>query len=72
MASLTPAPPAYLPLERRGQPEDIFKQLLEAAPDAVVVVDAEGRIVFANAQTERLFGYPAGTLLGERVEVLMP
>jgi PAS domain S-box-containing protein len=69
---LTPAPPACLPLERRQQPEDIFKQLLEAAPDAVVVVDAQGRIVFANAQTEHLFGYPVGTLLGEPVEVLVP
>ena len=59
-------------LERRPQPESIFKQLLEAAPDAVIVVDALGRIVFANAQTERLFGYAPAALLGELVEVLVP
>jgi len=59
-------------LERRSQPESIFQQLLEAAPDAVIVVDAQGRIVFANAQTERLFGYAPAALLGELVEILVP
>jgi PAS domain S-box-containing protein len=62
----------FLPLERRQQPDSIFKQLLEAAPDAVVVVDGQGRIVFANAQTECLFGYAPGVLLGELVEMLIP
>jgi PAS domain S-box-containing protein len=61
-----------LGLNQQLQSDGIFQQLLEAAPDAVVVVDAEGRIVFANAQTERLFGYPPNALLGECVEILVP
>jgi PAS domain S-box-containing protein len=46
--------------------------LLDAAPDGIVVVARDGRIVFANAQTETLFGYPRGELLGLPVEVLVP
>jgi len=62
----------FLTLDQRQRPDSIFKQLLEAAPDAVVVVDEAGRIVFANAQTERLFGYPLDALLGQPVELLVP
>jgi PAS domain S-box-containing protein len=46
--------------------------LVESAPDAVVAVDDDGRIVWVNAQTERLFGYPRQELLGEPVELLVP
>lgn len=48
------------------------KQLLDAAPDAMVVVDASGVIVLVNRQTESLFGYPRDQLLGQAVEVLIP
>jgi PAS domain S-box-containing protein len=47
-------------------------QLLESAPDAMVVVDAEGRIVFVNGQTETLLGYPRTELLNQPVELLLP
>lgn len=52
--------------------ETIFRNLLEAAPDAMVVVDADGRIVFINARTEALFGYAREKLLGQTVEMLVP
>ena len=56
-----------------GHDEDRrFAGLLEAAPDAMVCVDADGRINLVNAQTERLFGYTRDELVGQRVELLVP
>ena len=52
--------------------EHRLQSLLEIAPDAMVVVDQAGRIVLANAQTERLFGYHQEEILGCPIEVLMP
>jgi two-component system, LuxR family, sensor kinase FixL len=57
----------------RSQPPDLpAHELLDAAPDAIVIADAQGRIVLVNLQTERLFGYDRGELIGEPVEVLIP
>ena len=49
-----------------------FTGLLEAAPDAMVCADADGRIAVVNAQAERLFGYGRDELIGQPVEMLVP
>jgi two-component system, sensor histidine kinase and response regulator len=48
------------------------QQLLEAAPDAMVVIDNRGTITLVNAACERLFGYTRAELLGKPVEILLP
>jgi PAS domain S-box-containing protein len=49
-----------------------FEALLEPAPDAIVIVDDEGRISVVNRQAEDMFGYRREELLGQPVEVLVP
>jgi PAS domain S-box-containing protein len=58
--------------ERQKQSEKRFRGLLEAAPDAMVIVDQEGMIVMVNAQTEKFFGYERDDMLGKHVERLVP
>jgi PAS domain S-box-containing protein len=64
---------SFVALSARGQSdEDVIHKLLDAAPDAVIVVDEQGRIVLVNIQTELLFGYPRDELVGHEVELLIP
>jgi len=52
--------------------EESFRGLFESAPDATLTVAADGSIVMVNAQAERMFGYSAGELAGQPVEILIP
>jgi PAS domain S-box-containing protein len=56
----------------RRKAEEKFKDLLESAPDAMVIVNKDGRIQLINAQTELLFGYSRQELVGQWVELLVP
>jgi PAS domain S-box-containing protein len=49
-----------------------FRDFLEAAPDAIVVINSQGRIELVNWQTEQLFGYTRDELIGQPPEILMP
>jgi PAS domain S-box-containing protein len=63
---------AVMDVTDRKKAEQKFKDLLEAAPDAMVIVGRKGDIVLVNSQTEKLFGYQRKELLGELVEMLVP
>ncbi len=49
-----------------------FRGLLDSAPDAIVITDRDGRIIFVNGQTERLFGYRRTDMIDRTVEMLLP
>ena len=59
-------------ITERKQTEQTFQELLESAPDGMVVVNETGQIVLVNSQLERLFGFTRQELLGEPIEVLVP
>ena len=49
-----------------------YRNIVEAAPDGVVVVDQQGTILLANRQAEHMFGYQRDELIGQRIELLVP
>jgi PAS domain S-box-containing protein len=59
-------------MSERKETEAKYRGLLEAAPDAMVVVDQSGQIVLLNVQAERQFGYHRNELLGQKVKNIIP
>ncbi len=58
--------------EQRKKAEEKFRNLLEAAPDPMVIMNENGVIQLVNAQTEKMFGYSREEMIGSNVEMLMP
>jgi PAS domain S-box-containing protein len=56
----------------RGKSEEKLARLLGSMPDALVIVNAEGKIVGSNTHTEKLFGYSSLELQGESMALLVP
>jgi PAS domain S-box-containing protein len=56
----------------RNRAEKRFRDVLESAPDGMVIVNDKGEIVLINTQAERLFGYRRAELLGQAFEMLVP
>jgi two-component system sensor kinase FixL len=59
-------------ITERTRAENKFRQVFEAAPNAMIMVTADGRIALANAQAEKIFGYGRDELAGMPVETLVP
>lgn len=63
---------AAVDISERLRSERNFRQALESSPIAKLIVDAQGRIDFANDEAARLFGYERSALTGKQVEILLP
>ncbi len=61
-----------LDITQRKQAAELLRLVFEAAPNAMIMVSAEGKIVLVNAQTEAIFGYSRDELIGQPVELLVP
>jgi len=59
-------------ITERKKSEDKFRGLLEAAPDAMVILNSAGKIQLINPQTEKLFGYKREEIIGKEIELLIP
>jgi diguanylate cyclase (GGDEF)-like protein/PAS domain S-box-containing protein len=59
-------------LDSQGRIESHYRKLLDAAPDALIVVNERGVIVLVNVQAEKQFGYRRGELLGQPVTNIIP
>lgn len=63
---------SIIDITERKKAEERFRQVVEAAPNAMIMVNNQGTIVLANLQTEKLFGYSRSELIGSQIEVLVP
>ena len=70
LSKRSPTAPRVRPRLRRSK--ERFRGFVEAAPDAVIMVNQEGEIVLVNEETELMFGYDRSDLIGKRIEFLVP
>lgn len=63
---------ALVNITERKKAEEKFRGLLETAPDATIIANKQGEIVLVNQQTQAMFGYKKGELIGRPVEILVP
>jgi PAS domain S-box-containing protein len=63
---------SIIDITERKHTEEHLRLLIEAAPNAIVVLDGAGLLVLVNSQAERLFGYQRAELLGHTIEILIP
>jgi PAS domain S-box-containing protein len=61
-----------LDITDRKRAEERFRLAVEASPNAIVMVDGQGKILLINALTQKLFGYSREELVGQSVEILVP
>ena len=63
---------AFIDITERKQAEAILRDIVDAAPDATVIIDADGKIVLVNKQMEHVFGHAREELIGKPVSTLLP
>jgi len=63
---------AITDISARKRMEERFRQVVEAAPNAMVMVNKVGIVEMVNNQTERIFGYSRDELLGQSIDILLP
>jgi PAS domain S-box-containing protein len=59
-------------ISKMGESEVFFRNLLESAPDAMIIVDERGQMVLVNGQALRMFGYERDEMIGQAIEALLP
>ncbi|HYO90433.1 MAG TPA: PAS domain S-box protein, partial [Pyrinomonadaceae bacterium] len=59
-------------LSALGESEERYRIVAETASDAIITIDEESRILYANQSTEKIFGYPSSELVGQELTMLMP
>jgi PAS domain S-box-containing protein len=59
-------------ISKIGESEAFFRNLLESAPDAMIIVDERGKMLLVNGQALKMFGYEREEMAGQAVEILLP